>query len=149
MFFKRLKRDLEDLAKLKSANFSAGPVNPERDLSEWKASFMGPQKSPYSHGVFCLDIQFPKDYPFKAPQVKFITKIYHPNINEKGEFHLDILGREWSPAITIPKLMDAVFSLLEKPNASDAAVKEIAEQYNTNKKAFENTAAEWTLKYAC
>lgn len=59
--------------------------------------------SPYSGGVFFLDIHFPTDYPFKPPKVNFTTRIYHPNINSNGSICLDILRDQWSPALTISK----------------------------------------------
>jgi ubiquitin-conjugating enzyme E2 D/E len=61
--------------------------------------------SPYSGGVFFLQIQFPTDYPFKPPKVHFNTRIYHPNINANGSICLDILRDQWSPALTISKGM--------------------------------------------
>jgi ubiquitin-conjugating enzyme E2 D/E len=64
---------------------------------------MGPDDSPYSGGVFFLNINFPTDYPFKPPKVNFVTRIYHPNINQNGAICLDILKDQWSPALTISK----------------------------------------------
>lgn len=66
--------------------------------------------SPYTGGVFFLQIQFPTDYPFKPPKVHFTTRIYHPNINANGSICLDILRDQWSPALTISKGMHLSFS---------------------------------------
>ena len=64
----------------------------------------GPGQSPYNGGIFFLNIVFPPEYPFKPPRVSFTTKIYHPNINDKGGICLDILKENWSPALTISKV---------------------------------------------
>ena len=65
---------------------------------------MGPGESPYSGGVFFVNIHFPPDYPFKPPKVQFQTKVYHPNVNSQGSICLDILKEQWSPALTISKV---------------------------------------------
>lgn len=69
---------------------------------------MGPGESPYSGGVFFVNIHFPPDYPFKPPKVQFQTKVYHPNVNSQGSICLDILKEQWSPALTISKVLNPV-----------------------------------------
>merc|ERR1712159_689481 len=109
---------------------------------------MGPKDSPYEHGIFFLDIQFPTDYPFKPPKVRFTTKIYHCNVNSNGSICLDILSSQWSPALTISKVLLSICSLLTDPNPDDPLVPEIAHIFKTNKPLYEKTAKEWTGKYA-
>jgi len=102
MALKRIQRELVELGRDPPANCSAGPVGD--DLFHWQATIMGPDDSPYSGGVFFLDIHFPADYPFKPPKVSFTTRIYHCNINSNGGICLDILKEQWSPALTISKV---------------------------------------------
>ena len=82
--------------------------------------------SPYAGGVFFLSITFPTDYPFKPPKVSFTTKIYHPNINANGSICLDILRDQWSPALTISKVLLSICSMLTDPNPDDPLVPDIA-----------------------
>ncbi|KAK4386862.1 Ubiquitin-conjugating enzyme E2 5A [Sesamum angolense] len=94
-----------------------GPVG--EDMFHWQATIMGPSDSPFSGGVFLVTIHFPPDYPFKPPKVSFKTKVYHPNINSNGSICLDILKDQWSPALTVSKVLLSICSLLTDPNPDD------------------------------
>jgi ubiquitin-conjugating enzyme E2 D/E len=144
---KRIVRELADLRKDPPLNCSAGPVD-EADIFVWDGVIFGPDDSPYSGGVFNLNIQFPVDYPFKPPRVTFTTKIYHPNINASGFICLDILKTNWSPALTISKVLLSVLSMLTDPNPKDPLMPDIAKQYSENRSEYEITAREWTTHYA-
>ena len=109
---------------------------------------MGPEDSPYTGGVFFLNIQFPTDYPFKPPKIIFTTRIYHPNINSSGNICLDILKGQWSPALTISKVLLSICSLLTDANPKDPLVPDIANVYMNNREKYNKTAREWTKKYA-
>ena len=102
MALERILGELGELLSNPVDNLSVGPVGD--DLFHWQATIMGPDDSPYSGGVFFLDIHFPADYPFKPPKVSFTTRIYHCNINSNGGICLDILKDQWSPALTISKV---------------------------------------------
>uniref|UniRef100_A0AC34PUE1 UBC core domain-containing protein n=1 Tax=Panagrolaimus sp. JU765 TaxID=591449 RepID=A0AC34PUE1_9BILA len=117
MALKRIQKELQDLGRDPPAQCSAGPVGD--DLFHWQATIMGPPESPYQGGVFFLTIHFPTDYPFKPPKVAFTTRIYHPNINSNGSICLDILRSQWSPALTISKVLLSICSLLCDPNPDD------------------------------
>eukprot|EP00802_Teleaulax_amphioxeia_P016905 Tamp_17042.p5 GENE.Tamp_17042~~Tamp_17042.p5 ORF type:complete len:138 (+),score=23.82 Tamp_17042:728-1141(+) len=135
-----------DLQKDPPSNCSAGPIGD--DLFQWQATIMGPAESPYSGGVYFLNIHFPADYPFKPPKLQFTTRIYHPNINANGSICLDILKDQWSPALTISKVLLSLSSLLTDPNPDDPLVPEIAQIYKTDREKYVTTAKEWTRKYA-
>ena len=146
MALKRINKELADIGRDPPANCSAGPEG--NDLFHWQATLMGPPDSPYEGGVFFLDIQFPQDYPFKPPKVRFTTKIYHCNVNDQGGICLDILKGEWSPALTISKVLLSICSLLTDPNPDDPLVAEIARVYKNDKNKHDATAREWARKYA-
>ncbi|KAI5100737.1 ubiquitin-conjugating enzyme E2 D2 [Silurus meridionalis] len=131
MALKRIHKELHDLGRDPPAQCSAGPVGD--DMFHWQATIMGPNDSPYQGGVFFLTIHFPTDYPFKPPKVAFTTRIYHPNINSNGSICLDILRSQWSPALTISKVLLSICSLLCDPNPDDPLVPEIARIYKTDR----------------
>ena len=119
---KRIKKELEELERDPPSNCSAGPSGD--DIYNWDATLMGPTGSVYEGGVF------------------------HPNINSAGGICLDVLKDQWSPALTISKILLSICSLLDDPNPDDPLVPDIADQYTNNRVIYDMTAREWTAKYA-
>ncbi len=142
----RLKTELELLTKDPPFNCSAGPI--DDDIYHWSATILGPSETPYEGGIFFLDIVFPPNYPFKPPKISFKTKIYHPNINSTGGICLDILKDNWSPALSLSKVLLSICSLLDEPNPNDPLVVEIADLYKSNRNIYNANAREWVLQYA-
>lgn len=108
----------------------------------------GPQESPYEGGLFNLELFLPDEYPMSAPKVRFMTKIYHPNIDKLGRICLDILKDKWSPALQIRTVLLSIQALLSAPNPDDPLANDVAEAWKTNERDAINTAKEWTKKYA-
>lgn len=145
-YLTRLRKELASLKKNPVCNCYAEPT--DDSLMEWTSTIMGPIDTPYENGVFKLKMNFSTKYPFKAPQVRFITKIFHPNIDSAGGICLDVLKEKWSPILNIEKILLSICSLLNDPNPSDPLVKHIADLYTKNRQEFENEARTWTALYA-
>lgn len=143
---KRIQKELAEITLDPPFNCSAGPK--EDNLYEWVSTILGPEGSPYAGGVFFLKITFPEEYPFKPPKVKFNTKIYHCNINSNGGICLDILKDNWSPALTISKVLLSISSLLTDANPADPLVGAIAKQYTSNRREHDKEAREWVKRFA-
>ena len=143
---KRLQKELSDLSRDPLANVS---VSQSEAPFEWTATISGATATPYAGGRFLVKIRFPPSYPFDPPRVQFETKIFHPNINSLGQLSFDILSSSgWTPAHTVATVLLAICSLLEDPNPHDALVPEIAQLYRTNRPEFDETARDWTKRFA-
>ncbi|KAI9307384.1 ubiquitin-conjugating enzyme E2D 2 [Cunninghamella echinulata] len=147
MALKRLSKEYTLLRTDPPQHCIVSPV--DEDLFHWKGGFKGPDDGPYKGGFFEVDLVISADYPFKPPKVKFITKVYHPNIDEDGSICLDILKQDhWKPSTKLANVMEALRMLLEHPNPDDALVSSIAEVYKSNRDKFNETAKQYVSKYA-
>lgn len=113
---------------------------------------MGAKDTPYEGGIFKLEIHLPDRYPFEPPQVQFITKIYHPNIDSAGRICLDVLKSppqgSWKPSQNISTILTSLQLLLSEPNPDDGLMAEISQEYKHNRPGFLRKAREWVDKYA-
>ena len=144
---KRIKSELIEMQNNPPANCSGGPINDD-NLLKWQATIIGPSETPYEGGIFTLSINFSNDYPFKPPLVKFTTKIYHCNVSPGGSICLDILKDQWSPALTISKVLLCICSLMDDPNPDDPLVPDIANMFKNDRVTHDDNARNATLLYA-
>ena len=109
----------------------------------------GPEESPYEGGVFYVDIQLTDAYPFEPPKMRFMTKVWHPNVSSaNGAICLDILKEQWSPALSIKTAMLSLQALLSSPEPSDPQDAVVARQYMDNLAEFNAQARRWTREHA-
>ena len=99
---RRMKKEWKDVQAEPLQDCSVWPTS--NCLHVWHALILG-KDSVYEGGEFEVRILIPPDYPFKPPKVKFMTFIYHPNITRTGQISLDILHENWSPALTLQKVI--------------------------------------------
>ena len=112
------------------------------------ATIAGPVDSPYYGGVFKLELFIPEGYPIEPPKAHFLTRIYHPNIDNLGRICLNILKDEWRPAQGIRTLLISLQLLLSTPNPDDPLNTKVAEHWKNNEEEAIQLAKEWTKKYA-
>ena len=116
------------------------------DIYHWKVTLMAPQGSLYEGGFFKIEIIFNKDYPESPPKVKFLTKIYHCNIDSyNGKICLNTLNN-WDQSFKIGDVLNHIVVLLINQNP-DSPLNH-GDEYNENKDEFIKTAKEWVKKYA-
>eukprot|EP00388_Colpodella_angusta_P025346 GDKK01002345.1.p1 GENE.GDKK01002345.1~~GDKK01002345.1.p1 ORF type:complete len:195 (-),score=32.36 GDKK01002345.1:99-683(-) len=143
----RIKKEIEDLKNDKASGISvvSDPFNPKHLTGTLK----GPDDTPYAGGVFEVDIVIPEDYPFSPPKMKFITKVWHPNVSSvTGAICLDILKDQWSPALTMKTAMLSLQALMCSPEPNDPQDAVVATMYKERQAEFVSTAKFWTESYA-
>lgn len=125
------------------------------------------ENPPYNKGAFRIEITFPAEYPFKPPKICFKTKIYHPNIDEKGQVCLPIISAEnWKPATKTDQgnlnntncflsltlffflVIQALVALVNDPEPEHPLRADLAEEYLKDRKKFTKNAEEYVKKYS-
>ena len=75
---KRLLGDFKQLMQQRSTGFVASPF--KESVRKWAAIILGPEETEWAGAVLCLSLEFTTDYPTRSPNVKFITRMFHPNV---------------------------------------------------------------------
>ncbi|XP_076907154.1 uncharacterized protein LOC143563514 isoform X1 [Bidens hawaiensis] len=110
----RLQKELMALMMSGDLGVSAFPKG--ESIFTWIGTIEGGKGTMYEGLSYKLSLQFPLDYPFKPPQVKFETLCFHPNIDQFGNICLDILQDKWSAAYDCRTILLSIQSLLGEPN---------------------------------
>ncbi|XP_015676547.1 ubiquitin-conjugating enzyme E2 G1 isoform X1 [Protobothrops mucrosquamatus] len=141
----RLGGSPNELNKNPVEGFSAGLID-DNDLYRWEVLIIGPPDTLYEGGVFKAHLTFPKDYPLRPPKMKFITEIWHPNVDKNGDVCISILhepgedkyGYEkpeerWLPIHTVETIMISVISMLADPNGDSPANVDAAKEWREDR----------------
>jgi ubiquitin-conjugating enzyme E2 A len=137
---RRLLRDFKRLQKDPPSGVTGAPM--DTNIMFWQAVIFGPDDTPWEGGTFKLVLEFTEDYPNKAPQVRFLTKMFHPNIYNDGQICLDILQNQWSPIYDISAILTSIQSLLCDPNPASPANSEASRLYNENRREYNRRVRE-------
>lgn len=144
---RRIAKEYTDLLANPIDNLTIEPD--ESNVLHWTGVIAGPLGSCYEGGKFKIEATFPLEYPFKAPTIKFLSRIYHPNVTQEGLLCIGLLKPDaWKPSIRIEHVLRSIINLLVEPNLDDAIVASIAEQFLKDYDLFKATAQEYVQKYA-
>ncbi|KAF9427175.1 hypothetical protein BGZ76_002441 [Entomortierella beljakovae] len=145
---RRIQKEIADCQRDQASLIDLRLVE-DGNIMHLKGRFPGPPGTSYEGGMFQVDIVLSDTYPFQPPNVKFDTKVYHPNVSSQtGVICLDILKQQWSPVLTISSTLLSVQSLLCTPEPNDPQDAQVASQYLNDHAAFLETARFWTDCYA-
>jgi ubiquitin-conjugating enzyme (huntingtin interacting protein 2) len=149
---RRLQKEIQDILKDTTSGISiTTPSNTTdfTDLTHFHGHFLGPPDTPYENGQYSVDIKVYAEYPFKPPVMKFITRIWHPNVSSQtGAICLDTLATAWSPVLTLKSALISLQSLLSSPEPKDPQDAEVAHMLLTRPEEFAHVARDWAIRYA-
>lgn len=124
----------------------------DNDVTHLEAQIFGGEGTPYSGGVFKLEITIPDRYPFEPPKVQYVTPIYHPNIDTIGRICLDLLkmppAGNWKPSLNICTVLTSIQLLMAEPNPDDPLMADISTEFKHNRALYIQRAQEWTKLHA-
>ena len=109
----------------------------DNNIMIWDAVIYGPAETPFEDGTFKLQIEFSEEYPNKPPKVRFMSKMFHPNVYNDGQICLDILQNRWSPTYDVSSILTSIQSLLDEPNPNSPANAEAAQLFQENRREYE------------
>ena len=150
-----ISQEYQDLVNhpIASIGVNVGLPDPN-NLYEWRCTMMGPSDTSFSGGLFYLRIKFPKDYPNSAPEVLFITPIYHINVNHinqpncpLGHICISTLNF-WNPIYKIREVLTNIFALFYLGNAESPYGRDRQNEMMNNRQLFEEKVRYFTNKYA-
>ncbi|KRW99913.1 Ubiquitin-conjugating enzyme/RWD-like protein [Pseudocohnilembus persalinus] len=141
---KRLQNELVQCQKIEDVEVTQDPNN----QMIWNLLLNGPADTPYAGGKFKVVIEFPAQYPFKFPSFKFVTQMFHPNIDERGELCKEMIGEsDWVPTKKVSSVIAILKGFFNTVN-ENAVNQQAWDLYNKDKQKYEQTVKEYTQKYA-
>lgn len=116
------------------------------------AEIVGGTGTPYEGGLFSLEVKIPERYPFEPPTIRFLTPIYHPNIDNSGRICHDALKLPpkgaWKPSLNISTVLTSIQLLMAEPNPDDPLMADISSEFKYNRHLFMEKARKWTQEHA-
>jgi len=103
-------------------------------MRHFAVEIAGPASSPYEGGRYFLELFLPPSYPMVPPKVRFLTRIYHPNVDKLGRICLDVLKEKWSPALQIRTILLSIQALMSAPNPDDPLDNGVAEHWKRDER---------------
>lgn len=141
---KRLQKELMALMMSSDKSISAFPEG--ENFFKWIGTICGPEGTVYKGQKYKLLLEFPNSYPYSAPNVKFLTPCFHPNVDLSGSICLDILKDKWSALYDVRTILLSIQSLLGEPN-NDSPLNSQASQMWPNQDEYKKFLDEFYEKH--
>ncbi|KAL8451940.1 hypothetical protein Emed_001675 [Eimeria media] len=137
---RRIVQDISRITRDPPHGVKASPFSD--NMMYCHAIINGPEDTMWESGTFHLLIKFTEDYPTSPPHVRFLTRMYHPNIYQDGKICLDILQNQWSAMYDIAAVLTSIQSLLSDPNPDSPANPQAAKTLVNNKVEYDRLVLE-------
>ncbi|KAF4979612.1 hypothetical protein FZEAL_4241 [Fusarium zealandicum] len=150
MSTKRIQKEFAEISQDPPEGFTVS-LPPNDTIHTWHVVLAAPPTTPYHPGRFGILLVLPTEYPFKPPVVKFVTRIYHPNVTDDslGNICLGLLKPDaWKPSTKLRAVLEALRNLLEEPQLDSPLEERIAQQYQSDREAFDKEARQHVDKHA-
>lgn len=132
----------------------------DNDMFLWTVVFEGPSDTLFEGGFFKASLKFPQDYPNNPPEMRFLTKMWHPNIYADGKVCISILhppgtdqynseetaDERWRPILGVEGILLSVISMLNDPNISSPANIDAAVELRDNPEAYKKKVKRLTIQ---
>ncbi|KAL7071212.1 hypothetical protein ACQ4LE_009446 [Meloidogyne hapla] len=142
------RRLFEELYHFTEASLPCCHAFPSSEsIFKWSIVLDGPTDTVYANGTFFAELLFGVNYPFSPPEVGFLTKIYHCNINSQGQVCLG-LTRNWKSTMRVVDVLKMLLSLFYTCNPHNPLVPHIAKQYVNQYEEFKKMARIWTKRFS-
>lgn len=146
----RIEREMDDLKKSELVPVTKTERIDNNNLL-WKVIFEGPHESPYEDGIFTLKFIFPEDYPTHGPEARFITPMFHPNIDNSSDNHvcINLLDSDkWDVNRTLEDIILGIFDILLNPTTKNPYGNEATQLLRKDYDEYYDKVEEYTYKYA-
>ncbi|POR38798.1 Uncharacterized protein TPAR_01014 [Tolypocladium paradoxum] len=150
MSSKRVAKEFAEASQSPPVGFSIA-LPDTQSMHTWHLTLAAPPSTPYHPGRFALLLTLPPDYPFKPPALRFLTRIYHPNVTNDslGNICLALLKPDqWKPSTKVAAVLDAVRNLLVEPQPDDPLEDRIADEFRNDRPAWEKNVRLHVQRYA-
>ncbi|XP_065835771.1 uncharacterized protein [Oscarella lobularis] len=143
---RRILREMADYYRHPHPSVEIYPCEDRIDF--WRMLLVGPEDTPYSNGVFILYAKFLAEYPSKSPEIRFVTQIYHCNINSSGRVCHSVFDRNYTTDTSFRTIIDCIYGLLLEPEPEDPLDSILAAKYFSSRAEYDTQATETTRKFA-
>ena len=153
-----IKKEYKELSRNPTVSIGLSVGLPdESNFFEWRCTLSGPSNSPYAGSLFYVKVLFPDNYPQGRPEVRFITPIYHVNVNPVQKYGADIdpLGHvcistinDWKPTYTMKRVFADIFALFYLGNPESPFSMEMKDELKNNKDLYDKKIKYFCKKYA-